>query len=153
MATHKLFDEFCEEDYTLWALHCSLEDHHLVYAVNQYLRTHFHRTRQDQDLGEGLTFPCFEYYDPENDRNWTLFSNKCRKLESRDNGDLFGNTPAYRTHHLLPEYKEADYFIKIEGGLWDQYGAYLSALKEVPGMIAAYTVDTDRIKSKQNLIR
>lgn len=153
MATHKLFDEFCEEDFTLWALHCSMEDHTLVYKLNQALKIRFHRTRQDQELGEGLNFPCFEYYDSVNEREWTLFSNKCRKLESRNSGDLFGNAPAYNTHHLLPEYKEVDFFIKVEGDLWNQYGSYLSALKELPGMIAAYTVETDHLKSKQNLIR
>ncbi len=48
--THRILDDFYEESFSLIAIHCSLEDYALVYALNRYLKTQFRRLRTDLDI-------------------------------------------------------------------------------------------------------
>lgn len=151
ITTHKIFDELCEEDFTLWALHSSLEDHALVYALNHHLKTRFKRAKEDLDISSSVAFPYFEWKDETQDQYWRLISNKSRIKEVSESSDLFQNEPSFRTHHLVPEYREVDYFIKIEGELMDPDDGCFALLKQIPKMITAYSINIDNLKSRKNL--
>jgi nitrate reductase NapAB chaperone NapD len=62
------------------------------------------------------------------------------------------NEPSYTTNYLIPEYKEVDYIIKIEGELTEADTNVLESVTNIPGMIAAYSLETNKLKSKKNLI-
>jgi hypothetical protein len=52
--------------------------------------------------------------------------------------------------YLIPERKEVDYFLKMEG---EEYGLkVLAVLLSVPKVITAYRLETSKLKSKYNLI-
>lgn len=151
-ATHRILDDFDDESFTLFALHSSLEDYAVVYALNRYLKTRFKRLRTDLDIAQGISFPIFEWRDEANDRYWTLISNVSRIKELPGTHDLFMNEPSFKTYHLIPENKEVDYVIKIEGEPMADDELLPGTITDIPGIITAYALDTNKLKSKKNLI-
>lgn len=152
MAIHKITDDFYEDSFTLFALHCSLEDYALVYALNLYLKSNFKRTSKDLDISEHISFPIFEWRDEHNDGYWTLIANNSTQEESIVGRSLFVNEPSYSKHQLVPEHKDADYLLKIEhddATLEEQTAKLLQA---IPKIITAYILEVDDLKSRSNLI-
>lgn len=152
MAIHKITDDFYEDSFTLFALHSSMEDFAMVYAINQYLKSNLKRTSKDLDLSESISFPIFEWTDDINDSYWTLMTNNSILEETFVAGDLFANEPSFTKHYLLPEYKEADYLLKIEHEDVIVEEQIVKQLLTIPKVITAYILDVDHLKSKANLI-
>ena len=152
VTTHKIFEDSYEESFALIALHSSLDDYAMVYALNKSLKTKLKRSRKDLDMAENFAFPYFEWKDELNHCNWTLFRNISSKEKNTEYKDLFPNEISYTTHHLLPEHREVDYFLKIEQDDYDTDEGLLHAILEIPKIITAYPVDVDKLKSKNNLI-
>lgn len=150
--THRILDDLSEESFSLFAIHSTLEDYAVVYAINRYLKSRFQRLRTDLDIDKGISFPIFEWKDVSNDRYWTLISNSCRKAEAGKTNELFNNEPSITTYHLIPEYREVDYFLKMEGEPDEGEESILKRLSGIPKFITAYAIDTDKLKSKKNLI-
>ena len=151
-AIHKISEDYFEDSYTLIALHSSLEDHALVYALNMFLKSKLKRSKDDLDISKDFSFPIFEWKDIAHDAIWTLITNYSIKEENLGQEDLFGNEPSYRTHYLVPEHRDVDYFLKVE---MDEVGDCETIVKEIlkiPNVITAYTVDNKKLKSKNNLI-
>lgn len=152
MATmHRILDDLYEEEYSLLAIHSSLDDYAVVYALNQHLKTRFKRLRTDLDLASGISFPIFEWRDEINDSYWTLISNHSLKEEASISDNLFQNEPSLMTHCLIPEHREVDYFLKLEGQI-QNYDSLIRQISGIQKIIAAYAVDADKLKSKKNLI-
>lgn len=152
VAVHKITDDFHEDSFTLVALHSSMEDHAMVYAINLCLKSNFKRSSKDLDLSQHISFPIFEWRDDGNDSYWTLMSNKSQQEENFVRGGLFENEPLFSKHYLLPEYKESDYLLKIEhedDALEEQT---VKQLLTIPNVITAYVLNVDHLKSKSNLI-
>ncbi len=152
MAIHKITDDFYEDSFALFALHSSMEDFAMVYAINQYLKSNLKRTSKDLDLSESISFPIFEWTDDINDSYWTLMTNNSILEETFVVGDLFANEPSFTKHYLLPEYKEADYLLKIEHEDVIVEEQIVKQLLTIPKVITAYILDVDHLKSKANLI-
>jgi hypothetical protein len=150
--THRILDDLLEESFSLFAIHSTLEDYAVVYALNQYLKARFQRLRTDLDIDRGISFPIFEWRDVINDRYWTLISNYCRKAEAGKTSELFINEPSFTTYNLIPEYRDVDYFLKLEGEPEEEEDAILKSLTQIPKLITAYAIDTNKLKSKKNLI-
>ena len=161
MAIHKLdLGEFDEVDYFLIAIHTSLEDYRLAYFINQKLPINFSKSNEEVQINikEGETnFARFYYYDSENAVSWNLIQNKNEVLQHKMNPsqDLFAAiTMEISTKvFLLPEFKKADYFLKIEN-IDDtiDVSQIKTTLNSIDSISAIYTVDTNLIKSKNNLI-
>lgn len=146
----KIYEDFCEDSFAVLGIHSGLEDYALGYALNQELRIHLRRLKNDLDISPRISYPIFEWRDELYDRNWTLLTNRCRTEEKSGLNDLFPNEPSYSMHHLVPEYKDADYLLKVdEEGMESDI---LKSIKAIPEVIAAYTIEIDRLKSKPNLI-
>lgn len=140
------------EEFVLIALHSSLEDNALVYSLNHRLKLLLRRTEEDLEIeGQGC-FPVFEWKDKINDRYWTLLTNNSIKVEELNRMDLFQYELSQTVHHLVPEYREVDYFLKIEQGDEHLENEVIRNILSVPNIITAYTVETERLKSKHNLI-
>lgn len=152
VAVHKITGDFYEDAFTLIAIHSSLEDYAMVYTINQYLKANFKRSLIDLDLSEDISFPYFEWKDDVNDSYWALITNKSIKELVAVGENLFVNEPSYSTRHLVPEYKEVDYFLKIEQDEADGIDEVVKKLFSMPKVVAAYFVDANRLKSKNNLI-
>ena len=161
MAVHKLdIGEFDEIDYHLIAIHTSLEDYRLAFFINQKLSINLGKSKDEVHIHikEGETqFSRFYGYDVENTISWNLIqnTNEVFQQQHETTQNLFSNTIVEISTrvYLLPEFKKADYFLKIEK-LEDTID--VSEIKQILNTIedisTAYVVDMNQIKSKNNLI-
>lgn len=161
MAVQKLdLGEFDEIDYYLIAIHTSLDDYRLAYFINQKLPINLSKSTSDVQINikEGeINFSRFFYNDEESAFSWNLIQNKNEVIQySKENTqNLFSNvtmevaTKAY----LLPEFKKVDYFLKIENNEEDLDLLNVQLLlNTIDNVSTVYVVDTNQIKSKNNLI-
>ncbi|SHL47700.1 hypothetical protein SAMN05443543_102153 [Flavobacterium flevense] len=160
MAVHKLnLDEFDEIDYNLIAIHTSLEDYRLAYFINQQLPINLAKNADEVQINikEGETkFSRFYYYDEENTVAWNLVQNINEVISEKNEQvqNLFSNTnEGISTKvYLLPEFKKADYFLKIDSNNSIDINEIKVILNTIDNITTAYTVETKQIKSKNNLI-
>jgi hypothetical protein len=66
--------------------------------------------------------------------------------------NLFQDQPTLTKYHLVPEYRDVDYFLKIEHDELDVEDYILKSVLTIPKVITAYLVDASKLKSKNNLI-
>ncbi|WP_273568447.1 IPExxxVDY family protein [Maribacter halichondriae] len=151
-AIHRITEDLYEDSFAIIAVHSSLEDHALVYALNQNLKTKFKRCSKDLELSPFTTFPIFEWNDTINDSYWTLITNGSIKKLHIAGEDLFVDEPSFSKHYVLPEYKEVDYLLKIEQDELDHIHKIVKKLLEMPKVLTAYRIDTEKLKSKNHLI-
>jgi hypothetical protein len=162
MAIHKLdLGEFDEIDYHLIAIHTSLEDYRLAYFINQKLPINLDKNKNEIQINikEGETkFSRFYYHDIKKGISWNLIQNKNEVIQIKNNKrqiNLFSNISMEVSTkvYLLPEFKKADYFLKIENLVDDlNIAAIQTILNTIDSISTAYTVETNKIKSKNNLI-
>jgi hypothetical protein len=160
MAIHKLdLDEFDEIDYHLIAIHTTLEDYRLAYFINQHLPVNLSKSKEEIliSIKQGDTqFSRFYFDDEDNFISWNLIQNKNEVVGKKEitNQDLFSNsTQEVATKvFLLPELKKVDYFLKIESDDDLQINEIVKKLKAIKSLSTVYVVDTETIKSKNNLI-
>ena len=161
MSIHKLdLGEFDEIDYYLIAIHTSLEDYRLAYFINQKLPINLSKNENEIQINikEGETkFSRFYYYDIDKALSWNLIQNKNEVIQhKKDNSqNLFSNTTleVLTKVHLLPEFKKVDYFLKIDN--CDEtisVSDVMTLLNTIDNVSTVYTVDTNKIKSKNNFI-
>jgi hypothetical protein len=151
-AVYKINEDFYDDSFLLIAIHSALEDYAIVYHLNQALKAKFKRCNNDFDLSEKSSFPWFDWVDQFHDRYWVLIANHSTKQELLVNNDLFHNEITYNRPRLVPEYKEVDYFLKIEEKEGLESDVIVKILTKMPKVITAYAVGTDKLKSKKNLI-
>lgn len=149
---HKFSDDFCEENYVLIALHSDLEDYALAYTLNRALKISLIRSKRDLDISNETSFPIYEWKDKLNERYWTLIVNTSIKEEYLEFHDLFSNETSSTVYHVIPEYKDVDYLLKIEQEEDEIDSDMLDTILEIPKIITAYQIETNNLKSKQNLI-
>jgi hypothetical protein len=161
MAVHKLdFNDFNEIDYQLIAIHTGLEDYRLAYFINQKLPINLSRNKDEIHINikDGETsFSRFYFYDKENEISWNLIQNKNEVIQQKKDSiqNLFSNLKMEVSTKvfLLPEFKKVDYFLKIENTeeVMDIKEIQL-LLNTIENISTAYSVDSYKIKSKNNLI-
>lgn len=157
VSVHKISVDFYEDSFDLIAVHSSLEDYAMAYALNRYLKSDFKRCQKDLVISGQITIPVFEWKDSLSDKYWTLFTNNSLKEDTMVRSDLFKNEPSFTTFKMVPEYRDVDYFIKIEQDDSDNYHKgemenLVRSLLAIPKILTAYTIETDNLKSKNNLI-
>ena len=77
MAVHKLvLDDFVDADYSLFAIHCDLEDYRLAFHINCALNTNLKRTKEDIDFND-------------NEASFSLFEWENTNLKNSKIGDMF----------------------------------------------------------------
>ena len=161
MAVHKLhIDEFDEIDYQLIAIHTSLEDYRLAYFINQNLPIILKKSNCTIQISnkEGETeFTRFIYEDEKTGISWDLIQNQNEILLSpqRINQGLFdeSNISFSTKIYLIPEFKKVDYFLKIENASEEiDVEKITSQIKKIERISTVYSVEVEKIKSKNNLI-
>lgn len=151
-AVHRISDDFYEDSFALIALHSSLEDYAIVYALNLCLKANLRRSKRDLDISRDISFPIFEWKDVAQDSCWTLITNTSIKAGELRPGGLFENEPSYTRNYLVPEYKEVDYFLKVEQGTEEIPDTIVRTILSIPKVVTAYSIDNKKLKSKNNLI-
>lgn len=161
MAIHKLIleDNFTNE-FSLIAIHCSEEAYKMAYMLNKHVPLYLERKAVDLDFsnnGLEVTFPIFEYEDELTYNLYNLVSNKSKSLSAKvhSSGGLFDQITSEKTvtTFLLKEFKNVDFFLKIHSD-YERVPTrnLISAINEIEQVISAYSIDTEKIKSKRNLI-
>lgn len=151
-AIYKISEDIYDEHFTLIALHSSLEDYSLVYALNSFLKIKLQRAVKDLEISPNGTFPFFDWRDEVHDRYFTLVSNNSIVTEELNVGNLFQDQPSFTAYSLIPEYRDVDYFLKVEHDEPDIEDQILKSVLSIPKVITAYSVDANKVKSKNNLI-
>lgn len=161
MAIHKLnFGEFDEIDYSLIAIHTTLEDYRLAYFINQKLHVNLNKSIKEIQItdkeGE-VHFSRFHYYEKKKDVSWDLIQNINEVIQQnkQDNQGLFTNfdIEVAKKVYMIPEFKKVNFFLKIENS--EVHTNLLEIQKElnsIEQIAANYIVDINKIKSKNNLI-
>ncbi len=161
MAHYKLIlEEDDAEDFSLLAIHCSEEAYKMGFLLNKYLGLQLERWHVDLDLssnGLDLMFPIFEFEDKRKYTTFHLVANVCSsKIATlQSSGGLFDDSTNEKTviTYLLPEFKNVDFFLKISSeDQRDSLKQLVRSINEIPQVISAYSIDTETIKTKNNLI-
>ncbi|MFP5437043.1 MAG: IPExxxVDY family protein [Bacteroidia bacterium] len=158
MAIHKLLiDDFEDADYSLIAIHSSLEDYRLAYFVNRELEIKLEKCPKDigvKQKDDLVLFSRYLYDDADRDIAWHLIQNKNSitttqtSTESLFDAALFAFSTSV---FFLPELRTADYVLKIENAP-EADEAIVQGLLNVKHITTAYKVDHYKLKSKNNLI-
>ncbi|OYU80942.1 MAG: hypothetical protein CFE23_06835 [Flavobacterium sp. BFFFF1] len=156
MAIHKLhIDEFDETEYTLVAIHTSIEDYRLAYFINKKLPILLHKNKDEIQIRvkQGQTsFSRFTFENDEKEICWDLIQNKNEIGGTVTTvQDLFTDSPMATKVYLLPEFKKVDYFLKVENAS-ETAEEITSKINSIERITAVYTIDSKNIKSKNNLI-
>ena len=156
MAIHKIqINDFVSDDYELIAVHSSLDDYKLAYMLNKELGVQLSKNLAYVEIAipEGKSaFSNYIFDDEKNDVVWTLIENKTTIINSnKQTTSLFEQVDI--TVFLLPEFKKADYLIKIEN---IDYGfdseSIIEKIQEIKNVTTAYAIDITNLKSKNYLI-
>lgn len=143
-----------DHDYTLIGIHSILEDYHLAYFLNQHLKLHLSRYKDDLDFKSGnCKFPLYTYEEESTFTSWSLISNKHNFLNEVivDDRNIFGQET--RTSFLIPEKKRVDFFVKIDGlNEEEKLNSTLQKINRIHKVITSYTIDPMELKSRDNLI-
>ncbi len=161
MANYKLvLGDDIREEFTLIAIHCSEEAYKMAYLINNCVSLRLHRCRKDLDFSEKdaeITFPRFEFEDMIEYTTYDLLANKSKIVGVRTaaKGELFESEASEEvvTNYLLPELKTVDFLLKITSD-YEQVPLrkLLLDINKINEVISAYNIETDRLKSKNNLI-
>ena len=156
MAIHKIqINDFVSDDYELIAVHSSLDDYKLAYMLNKELGVQLSKNLAYVEIAipEGKSaFSNYIFDDEKNDVVWTLIENKTTIINSnKQTTSLFEQVDI--TVFLLPEFKKADYLIKIEN-IDDGFDSesIIEKIQEIKNVTTAYAIDITNLKSKNNLI-
>jgi hypothetical protein len=158
MAIHKLhLEEFDQVDYNLIAIYASIEDYKLAYQLNQNLTIKL--TKNDtgiplEIMGKKASFSRFTYDDNEKMMIWDLIQNK-QEIEHpifTSTKNLFEDKNLTTQITLVNELKKVDYFLKIEYDLSFKIIEIINIINNMDLINAAFEVNPNQIKSKNNLI-
>ncbi len=150
MAIHKINSSDFENDYTLIAVHSSVEPYKLAFQINLKLKTKLEKSASDLTFkGNSSVFELYKHESETYNTTLYLISNKSTDESIIKTPSLFDNLSVSR--FLIPELKKAEFLIKIEGGGFKEEGL-IKKLNEIDSIISCYTTRVNSNKSKYNLI-
>ena len=126
-------------DFVLIAVTTSLKDYRICYYINKCLNFNFTRI-DDLSLdthvnGTPMLFSLYHYVWESTETDFYFIGNK--------------GSDGY----LVPEMREADFFIMIKTYIDDDdLESMISALNKIPEIVAAVKIDPKKIKSRENLL-
>ena len=152
-----LLEDSIGYDFTLIAIHGSLESYYLAYLLNKNIGLHLSRSREDLILGnheEEASYPLFEFNDEHQYVDYYVFSNKTKvEVQAKAVVGLFEPEKSLKTTYFIPEMPQVDYFIKVvEDGNAFAKAKALKILNQIPQIVTAYEVDVSSLKTKEHLI-
>ena len=159
MQSHKMLLEVEDENFYLIAIYSSLEGYKMAYFINKYLKVRLERERMDIDFYHteyDALYSLYSHKAPNAYYTLDLVTNKFKGEPKRilSSGSLFEEEElSPQEVYLIPEYDKVDYFLKISEEIQQkEFTRMLNKIGQIPGVQAAYAIDVDNLKSKQNLI-
>ena len=155
MAIYRISDDFYDHSYILIAIHCAAEDYRLAYFLNLQLQARFKKLPDIDFHQNNSAFSLYEWEDHKKGNIWNLISNisKTGNIEIKSKNTLFSGEMASTISYLIPERKQTDYFLKIDGEtVHEDIITILHKTNKIPQIITTYSINPDQLKSKQNLI-
>lgn len=159
MQSHKMLLEVEDEPFNLIAIYASIEGYKMAYLLNKVLRISLEREKMDIDFDFNeydAHFPLYTFKDPGTRCPFYLVANKFKGEPKRvvSSGSLFEEEEiSPQEVYLIPEYKKVDYFLKFGKEIGDKdFNRMLTKIGQISQVQAAYAIDIDLLKSKQNLI-
>ena len=127
-------------DFVLIAVTASLKDYRACYLINKHLNLNF--VRVDDLSVDNLNnsnkrgyFSLFNCYWEASETDFYFIANK--GMEG----------------YLVPEMREADYFLMIKNYIDDEdLNDIINGLNKIPEIVAAIKIDPKKIKSRENLL-
>ena len=149
-------EDFCNDIFSLFAIHTDLDDYRLAYFLNKCLGINLCRKEFDLDFVNSKgSFSVFEYIDQTNFLKWSLISNiyNYNFSAKASNDDLFvESNNLVQKVNLLAEYKNVNYLLKIENNESQvDLEAIVKEIKSISQVITLYDINKD-LKNKENLI-
>ncbi len=143
-----------DHDYFLIGIHSVLEDYRLAYFLNHTFNIQLKRKNKNIEFTkkEG-SFSNYDYDDINNFCYWSLVSNKQveEKEVSKESFNLFEEIS--NTYILIPEKKNTDYFLKIEGNFNKiTIQAITKKIHEIHRVMTTYQMNPNELRSKDFLI-
>lgn len=128
-----------EYDFLLIGVSCHEKDYRLSWALNNTLNLELSKTNDLQidskKHKDPLTYSMFTFDNEQQHRQYYLISNRCLLSP------------------LVPEQKQADFFLMIKGTLLnDDKTTLIKRVKETPTVLTAFEIDPNKLKSKENLL-
>lgn len=127
-------DEINLYDFDLIGISCHLKDYELCWNINKRLGFNLIKQRQDIEISVKKTIskhPFYTFATEDGFINYWLIKNRATGL-------------------MVPEQPNADFFLKIEGEITPS--VLVGNLKDVPGILTAFVVDINKLKSKENFL-
>ncbi len=159
MQSHKMLLEVEDEHFYLIAIYSSLEGYKMAYFLNKHLQIKLERERRDIDFNHteyDAFYALFSHKDPNSYYSLDLVSNKFKGEPKKilSSGSLFAEEElSPQEVYLIPEYDKVDYFLKLSEEIAPgEFTILVNKIGQIPGVQAAYAIDVDKLKSKQNLI-
>lgn len=155
MANLKLtLDDFESNDFELIAIHTNLKDFKLTFLINLKLNVLLAKNDNEitikSDDGTGR-FSRFSYDDLKHDITWELLKNQTSFNSNKQNVGFFNEDNI--TMNLIPELKMADYLLKIDNvDASFKCEKIIQNISTIPNISTVYKVETDNLKSINNLI-
>ncbi len=158
MANQKYFlENEIEDQLLLYAIRCTAEDFQLAFYLNKKLGIYLKKRPKDLDLLDKktlLSFSIFEYINIHTEEEFFLVLNKCKLQfqKTMSAGSLFENDATEKIHYLFPEFKNADYILKINAGDTSNYKETIfKQILSIPIISACFEIEKATVKSKNNL--
>ena len=156
MKINLLHDDFYSKEYTLFALKSNLQDYRLAYFFNKKTDLTLNRMTKDVKYilkNNTLYFSAFVDKSFDDKKKSYLISKKTIYSKDLKYGSLFKNIPISNNMFLIPELKEFDYMLKLDG-IWTkkEIGALVTSMSKISEIFANICVDSKKIKSINNLI-
>ena len=139
MSKKMFLDVEFDFEFKLWGIATTLRDFQVGLVLNRMLGTNFRRVNDlefnNPDAGKLSYYSIFRYEDEMDKGLFHLIGNK-------NQGDF-----------LIPEVKQADYFLRFEGTPPESYFHELyEKLRSIKHFIAVMPLQPDKLKSKMNLV-
>ncbi|MDT0691297.1 IPExxxVDY family protein [Salegentibacter sp. F188] len=160
MQSHKmLLDEVEEDSFRLIAIYCPVEQYKMAYLLNKHLDLHLKRARRDVDFNHKSVQAMYALFTSKDHKTHCVFNLVTNKFKGQARKVLSSGSLFYEEEvrplvvHLIPEYKKVDFFLKIEEDIPEHtFKRLLNIVNNIPQVLAAYNIDADNLKSKENLI-
>tara|TARA_B100000963_G_scaffold351219_1_gene362503 strand:+ start:215 stop:688 length:474 start_codon:yes stop_codon:yes gene_type:complete len=156
MKINLLHDEFYSKEYTLFAIKSNLQDYRLAYFFNKKTDLDLNRMTKDVKYtlkNNTIYFSAFVDKSFDDKKKCFLISNKTIYSKDLKFGSLFKNIPITNNMFLIPELKEFDYMLKLDG-IWTkkEIEDLVTSMSKISEILANICVDSKKIKSINNLI-
>lgn len=158
MGTHKLLlDNYYGYDFTLVAIHTTLEAFQTAFLLNKNLGIRLTRRAEDLRMHRSryqVDFGLYEYKDAQSHITYYLLNNRTKISLLDEAQGLFNNENAVSVSELfITDLPKVDYLLKV----YDEGNAFAKAqtikiIKSIPQIITVYPVEIGSLKTKQNLI-